>query len=192
MVTLTGLGLHVATAIYLVSARRPLPLSSVVVVLVGWQLAFSLDCADGQLARARSQANPFGAWLDQIADFISHTAVFLAFGIFLTRTLRLEAVDAVIAVTIIFGANILQLFASAERNALFGADEGIHGDTRRWIRILALARHLSDYGATLLISSLLLMAPEALLVFLLIASVLSGGLVFSQVGYGWMRRAGAG
>src|SRR2546430_5933024 len=39
-----------------------------------WQVAFCLDCADGQLARARGTSNAFGALLDQVSDFVGHVA----------------------------------------------------------------------------------------------------------------------
>jgi phosphatidylglycerophosphate synthase len=48
-----------------------------VVALVGWQLAYTLDCADGQIARATGQATPRGALLDLLCDFVLHVAVVL-------------------------------------------------------------------------------------------------------------------
>ena len=36
--------------------------------LVGWQLAYAFDCADGQLARATGRASPAGARLDVLCD----------------------------------------------------------------------------------------------------------------------------
>lgn len=33
-----------------------------------WQLAFALDCADGQLARATGRSSRYGAWLDVACD----------------------------------------------------------------------------------------------------------------------------
>jgi phosphatidylglycerophosphate synthase len=40
-----------------------------VLALVGWQVAYALDCADGQLARARGTSSPAGARMDILADF---------------------------------------------------------------------------------------------------------------------------
>jgi phosphatidylglycerophosphate synthase len=36
--------------------------------LVGWHLAYSLDCADGQLARVTGQTSPAGARIDVLCD----------------------------------------------------------------------------------------------------------------------------
>lgn len=43
-------------------------------VLLGWQLAYGIDCADGQLARATGTTSVAGARLDLTADYAIHTA----------------------------------------------------------------------------------------------------------------------
>ncbi|MEJ7696269.1 MAG: hypothetical protein WKF78_06540 [Candidatus Limnocylindrales bacterium] len=58
MVSLAGFGVHVLAAAALAAAAEPIPGWTWLAVLLLWQLAFSLDCADGQLARARGAANP--------------------------------------------------------------------------------------------------------------------------------------
>jgi phosphatidylglycerophosphate synthase len=54
------------------------PLVAGVIGLLGWQLAYSLDCADGQIARATGQVSPRGALLDLLCDFVLHVAVVFA------------------------------------------------------------------------------------------------------------------
>ena len=46
--------------------------------LVAWQVAYALDCADGQLARATGQASPAGARLDVLCDVAAHIALVTA------------------------------------------------------------------------------------------------------------------
>lgn len=54
----------------------------VVIGLVLVQLAYVLDCADGQLARYRQQFSSIGRWLDQISDRVKEFAIYfsLAYG----------------------------------------------------------------------------------------------------------------
>ena len=42
-----------------------------VIVAIAWQLAYSLDCADGQLARATGTGSPAGARVDVLCDIVS-------------------------------------------------------------------------------------------------------------------------
>ncbi len=76
VVTVAGLVAHLVGAILVATLPVPGPPPTVLVILLVWQLAFSLDCADGQLARARGQASAFGAWFDQLIDVVSHAAVY--------------------------------------------------------------------------------------------------------------------
>jgi phosphatidylglycerophosphate synthase len=59
--------------------------TAAVIGLVGWHLAYALDCADGQLARATGRTSPGGAVLDLLIDFAVHTSVALAFIHFLPQ-----------------------------------------------------------------------------------------------------------
>jgi phosphatidylglycerophosphate synthase len=46
--------------------------------LLAWQVAYALDCADGQLARATGQASASGARLDVLCDVAAHIALVTA------------------------------------------------------------------------------------------------------------------
>jgi len=46
--------------------------------LVAWQLAYALDCADGQLARVTGQSSPAGARLDILCDIAVQIALVCA------------------------------------------------------------------------------------------------------------------
>lgn len=43
--------------------------------LVGWQIAYGLDCADGQLARVTGQTSPAGARIDVLCDVAAQIAL---------------------------------------------------------------------------------------------------------------------
>lgn len=49
------------------------------------QLAYALDCADGQLARATARTSAFGAWLDVACDYVRNIVLGMAVAIWLAR-----------------------------------------------------------------------------------------------------------
>ena len=46
--------------------------------LIGWQLAYALDCSDGQLARVTGQTSPAGARIDVLCDVAAQIALVAA------------------------------------------------------------------------------------------------------------------
>ena len=46
--------------------------------LVGWQVAYALDCADGQLARVTGRTSAAGARLDVLCDVAAQIALVTA------------------------------------------------------------------------------------------------------------------
>jgi phosphatidylglycerophosphate synthase len=107
-VTLLGGACGVAGAMLLAVANRPAHAVGAAALLL---LAYGLDCADGQLARASRRASARGAWLDVAVD-----AVVLAFvTAALTSALRTGAAAAVSAMLGgAFGASrTASLFTSA-------------------------------------------------------------------------------
>jgi hypothetical protein len=156
------------------------------VVLLIWQIGFSLDCADGPLARERGQNSPFGAFLDAAVDFVGHTFVFGSLAIFVIRALSLEPIGAALLACFIVTSNLWLLYASALRNTLVGATS--HSpDTRAQpiLRILRQGRQLIDYGAFLFIASILLLVPRGLFVLLLAFAGLCDLAVLAQIGINW-------
>jgi phosphatidylglycerophosphate synthase len=163
-----------------------------VLVTVAWQLAYSLDCADGLLARARGTANPFGAWLDQCADFVSHVAVSTALVVVVARSIGASSPAMALTAGLVVGANLFMLFATSQYNSLLGpaSTAGNGGSTpslltRRPLRVAMGARHLTDYGAFLLLAGLLLPYPRALLAVLVIGAVAQIGATVGQVALNW-------
>lgn len=57
---------------------KPVPVQLGGIVLL---FVFSvLDCADGNMARARNKANPWGSWTDAVGGYIAYTAALLGLG----------------------------------------------------------------------------------------------------------------
>lgn len=45
------------------------------IAFIGWQLAYVLDCADGQVARATGKKSEYGARVDILVDFAVHSSI---------------------------------------------------------------------------------------------------------------------
>ncbi len=152
-------------------------------VVVGglWQLAYAFDCADGQLARSRQTTSEFGAWLDQLADFVAHAFVFLALSSTLARSLALPA-DLAAAIGVgLFAANMLQGYAIALKARSAIPPRGLSHGASGFRGVVALGLHLTDYGLLLFIACVLLVAPPLLLAYLLLSGLLSVAAVTVQV-----------
>jgi phosphatidylglycerophosphate synthase len=183
-VTLCALAVALVGAAFVGSHGATMTATGALAVAVVWQLAFCLDCADGQLARARGQASPFGAWLDQLCDFLSHAAILTSMVVYLARELELTSGAAVLFLAGCLGANLLQLFASSQRNQLLGSAPAAGSDQ---LRLFASGRHLSDWGAFLLLGSLLLPYPRAAAGVVAVYALFAVLTVVGQVFLNWRR-----
>lgn len=82
-----------------------LPLAGVLAFL-GWQLAYVLDCADGQTARATGQSSEAGARLDLLVDFVRESSIICALVSVMSRLSRPPAILVAVACTL-WLANLL-------------------------------------------------------------------------------------
>ncbi|MBA2382243.1 MAG: CDP-alcohol phosphatidyltransferase family protein [Chloroflexi bacterium] len=186
VVSVCGLLVTLAGATIVAFAHRSISPLEVGAVLVIWQFAFSLDCADGQLARIRGQSSPFGAWLDQVLDFLSHTVIFASLTVFAVRTSEFDEAYGAAFGAMVVSMSVLQLFASSQRNALMGTAPALEAGGPGRLQILGLGRHLTDYGATLALAALLLLWPPGLIAFLVVSAVLNGATVAGQIAINWI------
>lgn len=95
---LTGLATS-AAALWLAGEVRWL---AGAVAFVGWQLAYGLDCADGQVARATGTSSTAGARLDVTADFATKLGIVVA--------LAPSALAAGLPVAVVAGAAVVWNF----------------------------------------------------------------------------------
>ena len=74
MLTVVNLGLGCLVSFVVVAAAGPIAEERIwawpvgLLALIGWQLAYAFDCADGQLARVTGQASAAGGRLDVLCD----------------------------------------------------------------------------------------------------------------------------
>ena len=77
--TLTNLILGLTAAVLVIGAHGRLPDVVIgLVALVLWQVAYALDCADGQLARVTGTGSPAGARVDILCDVALQVALVAA------------------------------------------------------------------------------------------------------------------
>jgi phosphatidylglycerophosphate synthase len=81
-VTVAGLLVGVAGSVSIVAFGQ----SVAWLGLVSWHLAYSLDCADGQLARATGRTSPIGARLDVLCDLAVQIGVITAISVVAARS----------------------------------------------------------------------------------------------------------
>jgi phosphatidylglycerophosphate synthase len=186
-VSIVGVILDLVGAALVLTAPVPAPVPLIVVVFVVWQLALTLDNTDGLLARARRQSSPFGAWLDQIFDFVGHSAVIVSLTAFVTRAFAFRAAEVAVIAPLVLAGSLIGLFASAQRNALLGTQPALRPASQARLRIPFLALHLTDFGLFLALASVGLAWPPLLLVVLALNPVLTTASVAAQVAINWPR-----
>ncbi len=86
VLTLTNLVLGLAASVLVVATAAPMargdapsPLIGLLALLL-WQVAYSLDCADGQLARVAGTGSPAGARVDVLCDVALQISLVAAVG----------------------------------------------------------------------------------------------------------------
>jgi len=135
------------------------------VALVGWQLAYAMDCADGQLARVTGQASPAGARVDVLCDVASHIAL-------------VTALVAVARPPTWFAATFAGLWMVNVITSMLAAPSMI---TKRspFVRIFKVVR---DYGAIVAASALILIfVPRLLVWFLAFSSAVNAGFLLASL-----------
>jgi phosphatidylglycerophosphate synthase len=84
VLTVANLGLSCLVSFAVIAAAEPVADGRVwawpigLLALVGWQVAYALDCSDGQLARVTGQTSPAGARVDVLCDVAGQIALVAA------------------------------------------------------------------------------------------------------------------
>jgi phosphatidylglycerophosphate synthase len=84
VLTVANLGLSCLVSFVVVAAAGPVAEGRIwawpigLLALLGWQLAYALDCSDGQLARVTGQTSPAGARVDVLCDVAGQIALVAA------------------------------------------------------------------------------------------------------------------
>ncbi len=142
--------------------------------LVGWQLGYSLDCADGQLARVTGRASPAGKRVDILADVAQQIALVAA----VAAVARAYAPDAPAWLVAGFaGTWMVNLVTSVLQQGAAAASL-VTGSSLP-VRVVKLVR---DYGAVVTAVGLVLALQPSWTVWLMVAfTVVNGGFLLASI-----------
>ncbi|HEY2950402.1 MAG TPA: CDP-alcohol phosphatidyltransferase family protein [Micromonosporaceae bacterium] len=174
------LGLAVSAAVVALApavARGDAPAWVVgLVALVGWQLAYAFDCADGQLARVTGRTSAAGARLDVLCDVAAQIALVTALAA--TVVAQRPATPAWL-VAAFAGTWMVNLVTSVLQS---GPQAASMVPSRSLpVRVVKLVR---DYGAVVALAGLVLAVAPQWTIWLIVAfTVVNGGFLLASIAF---------
>ncbi|MEU1883901.1 CDP-alcohol phosphatidyltransferase family protein [Micromonospora rifamycinica] len=180
--TITNLVLGLAASVTVVALAGRVAAGAVpawlvgLVALVGWQVAYALDCADGQLARVTGQGSAAGARVDVLCDVAAQIALVAA----LSATAVAQRPETPTWLVATFAGtwmvNLVTSVMQAGPNAA-----SMVTSTSLPVRLVKLVR---DYGAVIFVAGLVLMAAPALVFWVIVAfTVVNGGFLLASIAF---------
>jgi phosphatidylglycerophosphate synthase len=159
VLTAGNLGLSCLVSFVVIAAAGPVADGRVwawpagLLALVGWQFAYALDCADGQLARVTGQTSAAGARVDVLCDVAAQIALVAA----LSATAAAQVPETPAWLLAAFaGTWMVNLVTSVMQSGPQGAS--MVTSTSLPVRVVKLVR---DYGAVIAVAGLVLtLAPQ--------------------------------
>lgn len=180
--TLVNLVIGLATSVFVVLLAGAVAAGSVpawpvgVAALVGWQLAYAFDCADGQLARATGQTSVAGARTDILCDVASQIALVTAVA---AVAVAQVPETPVWLVAVFAGTWMVNLVTSALQS-------GPHGGSMVPSRSLPVrvVKLIRDPGAIFFVAALILVFAPALMVwFVAVFAAINGGFLLASIAH---------
>jgi phosphatidylglycerophosphate synthase len=180
--TVVNLLLGLTTSVAVVALAAPVADGSVpawvvgLVALVGWQLAYAFDCADGQLARVTGRTSPVGARLDILCDVAVQIGLVTA----LAATASAQRPGTPVWLLAAFaGTWMVNLVTSVLQS---GPQATSMVPSRSLpVRVIKLIR---DYGALIALAGLVLAVAPGWTVWLIVAfTVVNGGFLLASVAF---------
>lgn len=180
--TITNLLLGLATSVTVVALVEPVAAGDVpawvvgLAALVGWQVAYALDCADGQLARVTGQGSAAGARLDVLCDVAAQIALVTALS---TVAVAQRPGTPVWLVAAFAGTWMVNLVTSVMQSGPNAAS--IVPSTSLPVRVVKLIR---DYGAVIAVAGLVLtLAPQWTVWLIAAFTLVNGGFLLASIAF---------
>jgi len=146
------------------------------VALVGWQVAYSLDCADGQLARVTDQRTAAGGRVDVLCDVAAQIALVAALGA--TAVAQRPATPAWL-IAVFAGTWMVNLVTSVMQAGPNAAS--MVTSTSLPVRLAKLVR---DYGAVIFVTALVLTFSPALILWVIVTfTAINGGFLLVSIAF---------
>ena len=182
VLTVANLGLSVLVSAVVVAAALPVAdgrvpfLTIGLLALVGWQAAYALDCADGQLARVTGQTSAAGARVDILCDVAAQIALVAALSA--TAEAQLPEIPAWLLAAFA-GTWMVNLVASVLQSGPQAAS--MMTSTSLPIRVVKLVR---DYGAVIAAAGLVLtVTPSWTIWYVAAFTLVNGGFLGASILY---------
>jgi phosphatidylglycerophosphate synthase len=173
VLTVANLGLGVLVSAVVVAGAQPVADGRVpgwavgLLALVGWQVAYALDCADGQLARVTGQTSAAGGRVDILCDVAAQIALVAALSA--TAAAQVPQIPAWL-IAAFAGTWMVNLVTSVMQS---GPQAGsMITSTSLPVRIVKLVR---DYGAVIAVAGVVLTVAPLLTIFVIAAFTLVNG-----------------
>ncbi len=180
--TITNLVLGLGTSVAVVALAEPVAEGRVpawlvgLVALIGWQVAYALDCADGQLARVTGQGSAAGARVDVLCDVAAQIALVAALAATAVAQSPSTPAWLVAAFAGTWMVNLVTSVMQAGPNAA-----SMVTSTSLPVRLVKLIR---DYGAVVLVAALVLLLAPALVLWVIVAfTVINGGFLLASIAF---------
>lgn len=182
VLTLANLVLGLTASVTVVVLAEPVAAGDVpawavgLVALVGWQVAYALDCADGQLARVTGRGSPAGARVDVLCDVAAQIALVTALG---TTAVAQRPATPVWLVALFAGTWMVNLVTSVMQSGPNAAS--MVTSTSLPVRLVKLVR---DYGAVIFVAGLVLTVAPALTIWVVAAfTLVNGGFLLASIAF---------
>ncbi|MFI1196981.1 CDP-alcohol phosphatidyltransferase family protein [Micromonospora sp. NPDC020750] len=180
--TIANLVLGLATSVTVVALAGRVAAGDVpawmvgLAALVGWQVAYSLDCADGQLARVTGQGSAAGARVDVLCDVAAQIALVAA----LSATAVAQRPETPSWLVAVFaGTWMVNLVTSVMQSGPNAAS--MVTSTSLPVRLAKLVR---DYGAVIFVAGLVLAFAPALVFWVIVAfTIVNGGFLLASIAF---------
>jgi phosphatidylglycerophosphate synthase len=144
--------------------------------LLGWQAAYALDCADGQLARVTGQASAAGGRVDVLCDVAAQIALVAALAA--TAEAQVPATPAWLLAAFA-GTWMVNLVTSVMQSGPQAAS--IIASRSLPVRVTKLVR---DYGAVIAVAGVVLtVAPQLTILVVAFFTLVNGGFLGASIAF---------
>lgn len=144
--------------------------------LVGWQVAYGLDCADGQLARVTQRTSPVGARVDVLCDVAAQIGLVTALS---AVAVAVRPTTPVWLVAAFAGTWMVNLVTSVMQSGPSAAS--MVTSTALPVRVVKLVR---DYGAVITVAGLVLtVVPRATPWLIAAFTLINGGFLLASIAF---------
>jgi len=180
--TVANLLLGLAVSVAVIALAGPVAIGDVpawsvgLAALVGWQVAYALDCADGQLARVTGQTSTAGARVDVLCDVAAQIALVTALSATAVAQRPGTPTWLVAAFAGTWMVNLVTSVMQSGPNAT-----SMVTSMSLPVRLVKLIR---DYGAVIFVAGLMLtVAPAATIWLIAACTLVNGGFLLASIAF---------